>query len=221
MLWRCYWPCLCATAATSIFNASSGFGQLCHGVSTGRFIFQSWAPTVLYIICLLSVLVSAFYFQVPCWLPYSPMGAKPLGFALLQSLGVFPWQAHVQPGDGHQPTPGMHRVAAPSTTLSRGSLMLCSQLFPSHPYGGAYSFGGLAGSHSIPLLPYMVGRDLLFQVWFHVMTQLTLNLKWTLNLVNLVQLLGIRLTSLLTPGLQSGLLFITTFILGSLVRCHH
>ena len=33
----------CATAATSIFDASSGLCQLCHGFSTGRFLFQSWA----------------------------------------------------------------------------------------------------------------------------------------------------------------------------------
>ena len=38
---RCYWLCLCATAATSIFNASSGLCQLCYGFSTGRFLFQS------------------------------------------------------------------------------------------------------------------------------------------------------------------------------------
>ena len=40
-LWRCYWPCLCATAATSIFDASSGLCQLCYGFSTGKFLFQS------------------------------------------------------------------------------------------------------------------------------------------------------------------------------------
>ena len=61
------------------------------------------------------------------------LGAQPLGFAPLQPLGVYPWQAYVQTGDGHWPTPDMHRVAAPSTTLSRGSLMLLSLLFPSHP----------------------------------------------------------------------------------------
>ena len=64
---------------------------------------------------------------------YSPLGAQLLGFAPLQPLRVYAWQAYVQPGDSHQPTPGMHRVAAPSTTLSRGSLMLLSHLFPGHP----------------------------------------------------------------------------------------
>ena len=40
-LWRCSWLRFCATAANSIFNASSGLCQLCYGFSTGRFLFQS------------------------------------------------------------------------------------------------------------------------------------------------------------------------------------
>ena len=40
-LWRCYWLSFCATAANSIFDASSGLCQLCYGFSTGRFLFQS------------------------------------------------------------------------------------------------------------------------------------------------------------------------------------
>ena len=66
-------------------------------------------------------------------MPYSPMGTQPLGFAPLQPFGVYPWQAYVQPGDGHQSTPGMHRVAAPLATLGRGSLLLLIQLFPNEP----------------------------------------------------------------------------------------
>ena len=42
-LWRCSWPCLCATAANPIFNASLDLCQLCHGFSTGRFLSQSQA----------------------------------------------------------------------------------------------------------------------------------------------------------------------------------
>ena len=64
------------------------------------FLFRVEPPTILYIICLVSVLVSAFYFQVPCWMPYSPMGAQPLGFVPLQHFGIYPWQAYMQPGDG-------------------------------------------------------------------------------------------------------------------------
>ena len=85
------------------------------------FSFRIEPSTVLYFICLVSVLVSAFYFQVPCWMLYSPMGAQLLGFAPLQPFRAYPWKAYVQAGDGHQPTPGMHRVAAPSTFLSRGA----------------------------------------------------------------------------------------------------
>ena len=97
------------------------------------FFFRVTLPTALYIICLVSVLVSAFYFQVPCWMPYSPLGAQLLGFAPLQPPGVYPWQAYVQPGDVHWPTSGMQRVAVPSTTLGRGNLMLLNLMFPSHP----------------------------------------------------------------------------------------
>ena len=48
------------------------------------FFFRVEPPNVLYIICLVSILVSAFYFQVPSWMLYSPMEAQPLGFAPLQ-----------------------------------------------------------------------------------------------------------------------------------------
>ena len=44
------------------------------------FFFRVEPPTILYIICLVSILVSAFYFQVPSWMLYSPIGAQPLGF---------------------------------------------------------------------------------------------------------------------------------------------
>ena len=40
-LWRCYWGSFYATAATSIFDASSSLWQLCYGFFTGRFLFQS------------------------------------------------------------------------------------------------------------------------------------------------------------------------------------
>ena len=84
------------------------------------FSFRVEPPTILFFIFLLYVLVSAFYFQVPCWMLYSPMGAQALGFAPLQPFGAYPWQAYVQPGSGHQPITGMHRVAALSTALSMG-----------------------------------------------------------------------------------------------------
>ena len=112
------------------------------------FLFRVEPPTILYIICLVTILVSALYFPVPSWMPYSPVGAQPLGFAPLPPFGGYTWQTYVQPGDGHLSMPGMHRVAAPSATLGRGSLLLLSWLFPNHPIYmvGAYSLGGSAES---------------------------------------------------------------------------
>ena len=40
-LWRCSWLSFCATAVTSIFNASFSLCQLCYGFFTGKFLFQS------------------------------------------------------------------------------------------------------------------------------------------------------------------------------------
>ena len=82
-------------------------------------------------------------------MPYSPMGAQPLGFASWQPFGVYPWQAYVQPGDGHQSTPGMHRVAAPTATLGRVEPSATHSAVP-QPIGGVYSLGGFIESHLIP-----------------------------------------------------------------------
>ena len=94
------------------------------------FFFRVKPLTILYIICLVSVLVSAFFFQVPCWMPYPPLVAQPMWLAPLQPLGVYLWQAYLQHGDGHWSTPGMHRVAAPSTTLRRGEPYASPSTFP-------------------------------------------------------------------------------------------
>ena len=61
-LWRCSWLSFCATAATSIFNASFSLCQLCYGFSTGRFLFLELSlPSFVSYICLVGILVSAFY----------------------------------------------------------------------------------------------------------------------------------------------------------------
>ena len=80
---------------------------------------------------------------------YSPIGAQLLGFAPLQPFGVYSWQAYVQPGDGHWSTPGMHRVAVPSTTLGRGEPSATHSAVL-QPFGGAYSLGSSVESHLIP-----------------------------------------------------------------------
>ena len=81
-------------------------------------------------------------------MPYSPMEAQPLGFAPWQPFGVYPWQAYVQPGDGHQSTPCMHRVVAPSATLGRVEPSSTHSAVP-QPIGGVYSLGGSIESHPI------------------------------------------------------------------------
>ena len=100
---------------------------------------ESCLPPFIFLYVFVSAVVYAFCFQVPCWMPYSSMGAQPLGFAPLQPFGANPWQSYVQPGDGHWPTPGMHQVAAPSSGLSRGepSATQLAVLQPFQLYGGA------------------------------------------------------------------------------------
>ena len=82
-------------------------------------------------------------------MPYSRMGAQLLGFAPWQPFRVYPWQAYLQSGDGHQSTPGMHRVAAASATLGRGEPSATHSAVP-QPFGGAYSLGDSVESHLIP-----------------------------------------------------------------------
>ena len=54
------------------------------------FFFRVEPPTILYILFLVPVLVSAFYFEVQYWIPYSPLGAQLLGFAPLQPFVTYP-----------------------------------------------------------------------------------------------------------------------------------
>ena len=68
----------------------------------------------------------------------------------MQPFGVYPWQAYLQPGDGHQSTPGMHRVASPSATLGKGEPSATQSAAP-QPFGGADSLGSSIESHLIPL----------------------------------------------------------------------
>ena len=46
-------------------------------------------------------------------------GGSTIRVCTIATLWSLPWQAYVQPGDGHRSMPGMHRVAAPSATLGR------------------------------------------------------------------------------------------------------
>ena len=113
------------------------------------FFFIVEPPTVLYIINLVPVLVSALYFQVPYWMPYSPLGAQPLGLHPCNPL-EFTHGRHMC--NLVMITPAMHRVAAPSSTTLSGGLLLLNQLFPSHPiYMVGHTALGAWYSHPIPL----------------------------------------------------------------------
>ena len=135
--WGVIGPCLCTTAATSIPAVSSGLCQLCHGFSTGRFLSQSWAchHFVYYMFGVCSsvcFLLSGAILDVI----FTPRGST-IGVCTVATIGVYLWQAYVQPAD-HQPMPGMHRVAAPFTTLSRGAFccsVSCSPAIPSIWWG--------------------------------------------------------------------------------------
>ena len=65
-LWGCYWISLYATAANSIFDASSGLCQLCYGFFTDRFLFQSRA----------SHCFVYYMFGVHSHVCFLPLGAK-------------------------------------------------------------------------------------------------------------------------------------------------
>ena len=76
-------------------------------------------------------------------------GSTLWGLHLGNPLEFYPWQAYVQPGDGHWSTPGMHRVAAPSATLGRVEPSATHSTVP-QPIGGVYSLRGSIESHPIP-----------------------------------------------------------------------
>ena len=52
------------------------------------FFFIVKPPTILYIICLVPLLVIIFYFQVPCWMPYSPLGHNHWGLCHCNPLSL-------------------------------------------------------------------------------------------------------------------------------------
>ena len=54
------------------------------------FFFRLEPPIILYIICLVSILVSAFYFQVPSWTPYSPYGGSTIRVCTIVTLWSLP-----------------------------------------------------------------------------------------------------------------------------------
>ena len=145
-----------------------------------------------------------------------------VGVCTIAAFGAYPWQAYLQPGDGHWPTPGIHRVAAPSTTLSKEEPSITQSVVfqPFHIYGEAQSFGGLAESRD----PFT------FPVWLDGSS--VPGLVPSDDMVNSESVVSIK------PG-DSGMVIeyqvykfthiwsveqfvaVPTFILGSQVRCHN
>ena len=61
-----FWLQACATATTaSVLDVLSRIYHLYHGSFTGRFLFQRWTSHFFYFMCLVSVMLFAFYFNVP------------------------------------------------------------------------------------------------------------------------------------------------------------
>ena len=72
-LWRCYWPCLCVQQQPPSSMPLLAYANYAMGSPQVGFFFRVEPPTIWYIICLVSILASAFYFQVPSWMLYSPI----------------------------------------------------------------------------------------------------------------------------------------------------
>ena len=143
-------------------------------------------------------MLSAFRCHAGC---YSSIGAQLLGFVPLQPVGAYLWQAYVQPGDGHQPTPCIYRLDAPSTILSGGSLMLLNLLFPLLSlHGGEGSFlGGLVPSDDMVNSESVVG----------------------IELGDSGVVIGYKINEFTHTRSAEQFIAHSHIFLGSLVRCHH
>ena len=88
--WRCYWSCLCAIAATSIFNTSSGLCQLCHEFSTGTFHFQSWASNCYVYYMFVACFVVCFLLSGAILDAIFTPGASTIGVCTISTLWSLP-----------------------------------------------------------------------------------------------------------------------------------
>ena len=109
-------------------------------------------------------MVFAFWFQVPVWLSFSPMGPQPLvsTTATLQGIPMIGIYASWHWSMAHAKS---MLSSTSCTAVSRGehTATQTALLQPFNQYGGAYIYGGLAESPNL-YLSYMVERGLLFQV---------------------------------------------------------
>ena len=162
--------------------------------STGRFLFQSWAPIILfwYIWCLFWCMLFAFrchaghHIHLRVLNHWGLHHCNPL--ELTHSRHMCNLVVSISP----------HLVCTewlfPPLLWVGGSLLLLNQMSTSHSNYtvGHTALGAWQRVTQSLHLPCMVEMGLLFQVWFHPMTQSTLNHQWALNQV---WWLGIRLMS--------------------------
>ena len=185
ILLTCSWPCHSSKLhLQSLFRPMPFMSWVLHReVSFSKLSLPTFC--ILYVWCLFCCLLSTFRCPAGCHI--HPWGLNHLGLHPCNPL-EFTCGRHmcnlVMVIIPHQVCtewllPPLHWVG--------GSLLLLSLLFPRHPIYmvGHTAFGDWQRVTRSLHLPYMVGRGL-FQLWFHPMTWLTLNLWWVLNLVILV-----------------------------------
>ena len=180
------------------------------------FFFRVEPPTILYLMyvwCPFWCLLFTFRCQVGCRIHL--WGAQPLGFAPLQPFGVYPWQAYVHPGDGHQSTPGMHRVAAPSATLGRGEPS-ASHLAVPQLIGGVCSL-----CHLIPLPSLHDGEGSSFLGLVPSDDAVDSDSVMSIKPGDSSVVIGYQVDEFTHAWSAEQFVACSTFILGSLDRCHH
>ena len=123
--------------------ASQAYANYAMGALQVSFSFRVEPPVIscrpLGVWCLLWCLPSAFRFP---WGHVHLWGGQPLRSRHPQSFSVYPWQAHVHPGDCLWSMPDIQRVVAPPTASGRGHPAAhLAVIQPFQQYCGAYSFG--------------------------------------------------------------------------------
>ena len=139
------------------------------------FCFRVEPPSDSCVMCLVFVVVFVFCFQVPMWLPCSPVGLNYLGLQHSNTFGL-PWEQYVPPGDGLWLKTGVLQVTASPTALSRGASFYSSCCLPTIVgiWWVIQLWGGLVESPDTSAFPRWAG--VFFQIVLHLMAQSNVNL---------------------------------------------
>ena len=184
------------------------------------FFSFSESPNDSYVTCMVSVMLFAFCFQLLMQLPLNHRGDEPLRFATLQPEFTLCKDMYLLVMGCAPDKECTEWLLLPLPQVG-GNLQLFS-LSPSHSSNmvGHIAIGSWQ-SHLIPSHSIHGGEGFLFQVVYHPMTQLTSNLLWGLNWVNLVWWSAIKLMNLLAPGWWSISLLSHNIYPGFMVRHPH